>query len=493
MGIISYAQNQEDVLLNRVFAGQNYGFYVDIGAYHPAEDSVTKAFYDRGWSGLNIEPGEIFPVLAQARPRDINLQMAVFDRQGEVDFVQHPGWYAGLSHIGQPSAQDSPDVSRPEVSHRKVACDTLEALLDRHAPRRPIAFLKIDAEGAEGAIVRSTDWRRIRPTVLLLEATLPLSNLLDNADWEPLLLQQGYLRAWFDGVNCWYVPEERRDLLAHFVLPVNSLDGFHRHDPRLAECERELAESRARLNAAAEDQARYAALAELAASLQEALAILRARAEQREVEKDELTLQVEAIAGRQSLLVAEAGKLHRLVRTLNWPDGPAALRAVLPAARLLRRLSGRRAPAQLPQEIAIAAMATGPAPLPATYAPIAPPRSLKRRIALAAWAPLRPVLRPMAWRGRGFLTAELHQRMARLESRLDMLAGHAAIDDPAEQVNLRVELRQLGRMMEDTLLTLALEGPPLREPELSVGAGPVRQPAGEIAPPWQDERGGAGP
>jgi hypothetical protein len=84
MGIISYAQNFEDVLLNRVFGGVNYGFYVDIGAYHPVDDNVTKAFYDRGWSGLNIEPGEVFPELAAARPRDINLNMAVYDRGGEI-------------------------------------------------------------------------------------------------------------------------------------------------------------------------------------------------------------------------------------------------------------------------------------------------------------------------------------------------------------------------------------------------------------------------
>ena len=32
------------------------GFYVDIGAFHPTEDSVTKLFYDRGWRGINVDP-----------------------------------------------------------------------------------------------------------------------------------------------------------------------------------------------------------------------------------------------------------------------------------------------------------------------------------------------------------------------------------------------------------------------------------------------------
>ena len=56
MSFVSYAQNFEDVLLHRVFGGQETGFYVDVGAYHPVDGSVTKAFYDLGWSGINLEP-----------------------------------------------------------------------------------------------------------------------------------------------------------------------------------------------------------------------------------------------------------------------------------------------------------------------------------------------------------------------------------------------------------------------------------------------------
>ena len=75
---ISYAQNCEDVLLNRVFRDKVDGFYIDIGALHPTSDSVTKAFYNRGWCGINIEPiQEYYRVFCQDRSRDINLNIAV--------------------------------------------------------------------------------------------------------------------------------------------------------------------------------------------------------------------------------------------------------------------------------------------------------------------------------------------------------------------------------------------------------------------------------
>ena len=45
-------------MLARVFAGRRTGFYVDVGAADPVNLSVTKWFYDLGWSGLNIEPNQ---------------------------------------------------------------------------------------------------------------------------------------------------------------------------------------------------------------------------------------------------------------------------------------------------------------------------------------------------------------------------------------------------------------------------------------------------
>jgi hypothetical protein len=78
LSLTSYAQNYEDVMLARAFGGRNTGFYVDVGAADPINLSVTKWFYDLGWSGLNIEPNkQLFERLAADRPRDINLDCGV--------------------------------------------------------------------------------------------------------------------------------------------------------------------------------------------------------------------------------------------------------------------------------------------------------------------------------------------------------------------------------------------------------------------------------
>jgi hypothetical protein len=82
-GIISYAQNYEDILLWRALHEVEDGFYIDVGAQDPSHHSVTRAFYDRGWRGINIEPATgYFEKLNVDRPRDLTLQVALAGFQG---------------------------------------------------------------------------------------------------------------------------------------------------------------------------------------------------------------------------------------------------------------------------------------------------------------------------------------------------------------------------------------------------------------------------
>ena len=83
MTFISYAQNFEDIMLWRALKHIENGFYIDVGAWSPDLDSVTRAFYERGWRGINVEPNpEFHAQLLARRPRDINMLLAVSDTSG---------------------------------------------------------------------------------------------------------------------------------------------------------------------------------------------------------------------------------------------------------------------------------------------------------------------------------------------------------------------------------------------------------------------------
>ena len=243
--MISYAQNAEDVVLMRAFADVINGFYVDVGAWDPSADSVTKVFYDAGWTGLNLEPQPQRLALFDAqRSRDTNLTIAASDVAGTATlFVAQ---YAPLSTLDQ-SIIDPTNADYTIVDRIETCTMPLAAILDEHARDHVIHFLKIDVEGHEAAGLRGADLKRHRPIVLVIEATCPTTNAPKWAAWEGLVLDAGYRFALFDGLNRFYVCDERADLLPKLCFGAFCLDGYITH--------RE-AQMRAQLRAAEEELSR---------------------------------------------------------------------------------------------------------------------------------------------------------------------------------------------------------------------------------------------
>lgn len=215
--MISYAQNFEDVVLARVLAGVRDGFYVDIGANHPENDSITKHFSDQGWHGINVEPGRFFPELAAARPRDVNLNLAVSAVAGPVTFYE--GALPGLAGL-EPEVPEQLREIIGERSARIVQALPLCDILARYAKGTVIDFLSVDVEGHEKVVLASNDWQRFRPRVVLVEATLPGTDIPCHELWEHLLLEADYRFAYFDGLNRFYVrAEDAAALLPRFGPP----------------------------------------------------------------------------------------------------------------------------------------------------------------------------------------------------------------------------------------------------------------------------------
>jgi FkbM family methyltransferase len=224
---ISYAQNLEDVMLQRIFSNVERGFYIDIGACDPMQDSVTYAFYQRGWTGINIEPNPgFFKRLQLNRTRDINLDQLVSNQEGVLDFVQVDG--AGISSVNNQVVNRANDLGF-NVSHIRKEATTLQAIAQQYCLGRTVHFLKIDVEGHEANVIAGADWTIFRPLVLVVEAVVeggqPQMASVVPA-WDAVLLNAGYLFAWFDGLNRFYVRQENHELMSHFDRPVNVLDHF---------------------------------------------------------------------------------------------------------------------------------------------------------------------------------------------------------------------------------------------------------------------------
>lgn len=211
-------------MLERALGHIHDGFYIDVGAWHPDIDSVTRHFYDKGWSGLNIEPGrQYLDLFVKKRARDTNLNVALGEERGRIEL--HHAQDSGLSST-LPRARALAEDHGFMVTSYEVELLTLSEVCERHCAGRDIHFLKIDVEGMEPQVIRGADWQRFRPWVVLVESTEPCTQRPAWADWEPILLAADYRFAWFDGLNRFYVRRESSDLLRHFEVPPNVFDQF---------------------------------------------------------------------------------------------------------------------------------------------------------------------------------------------------------------------------------------------------------------------------
>jgi FkbM family methyltransferase len=223
MSFISYAQNFEDVMLWRALKHVEHGFYIDVGANDPSVDSVTKAFYDRGWTGMNIEPlNQHYEDLITHRPNDINLRIAAGSENGEIEIWECDvrGWATA-----DPRAISAHSKTGHTGQYLTVPQRRLTEICEKHVTGE-IHFLKIDVEGFEKTVIDGMDFSKYRPWILVIEATKPNSTEEVHDEWESDILTAKYTMCYTDGINRFYLANEHKDLHERFRHPPNVLDEY---------------------------------------------------------------------------------------------------------------------------------------------------------------------------------------------------------------------------------------------------------------------------
>ncbi|MGR8981494.1 MAG: FkbM family methyltransferase [Gammaproteobacteria bacterium] len=227
MTFVSYAQNFEDVMLWRALKHVEHGFYIDVGANDPIIDSVTHAFYEKGWHGINIEPLEThFRDLEKNRPHDVNLQCAAGARPGKIELWECDvrGWATADKRVVNQHSKNG-----HEGVCREVVVLPLSQVCEKYV-HRPIHFLKIDVEGFERDVLEGMDFVKFRPWVVVVESTRPNSTEETHGEWEGILIAANYIFAYADGLNRYYLADEQKELLHFFTYPPNVFDDFVRID-----------------------------------------------------------------------------------------------------------------------------------------------------------------------------------------------------------------------------------------------------------------------
>ena len=197
----SYAMDGEDTAINVFNKKTEKGFYVDIGAHHPIQRNNTHLLFKKGWEGINIDVNKFsIDLFNFLRPRDLNLQIAVSDKEGEISFF----YQKKFSQLNTTDKDIAKENFQGNFQEKKVKCQTIQNILDNSKfKNKKIDFLNIDIEGAEMRVLNTLNFEIYDPSLICVEILGYRQMQLEQREKEiknneifKFLVNQGYKNVW---------------------------------------------------------------------------------------------------------------------------------------------------------------------------------------------------------------------------------------------------------------------------------------------------------
>jgi FkbM family methyltransferase len=189
----SFSQQGEDLVLDRIITRvlkwdiNISKFYVDIGAYHPIDHSVTYLLYKRGWRGIAFDPSFITKQSFRFwRPKDIFVQAVVGKEDGiNVEFYIPKGASdMNLTNTKYP-------INKKNYSSKKLGQINLNDELKRQGIEK-IDVINIDVEGAELEILKNLEFEIYTPAIIIIEIHGNDIRKCLETDEAKLIISKGY-------------------------------------------------------------------------------------------------------------------------------------------------------------------------------------------------------------------------------------------------------------------------------------------------------------
>ena len=197
----SYAMDGEDTAISVFNKEKGKGFYVDIGAHHPIQRNNTHLLFKKGWEGINIDVNKFsIDLFNFLRPKDLNLQIAISDEEGEISFF----YQKKFSQLNTTEKKIANENFQGNYQEKKVKCQTIQNILDNSKYKnKKIDFLNIDVEGAEMKVLNTLNFEIYDPSLICVEIlgyremqSEQKEKEIKNNEIYKFLVNQGYKKVW---------------------------------------------------------------------------------------------------------------------------------------------------------------------------------------------------------------------------------------------------------------------------------------------------------
>jgi FkbM family methyltransferase len=194
---------EECRLILEAFGFAREGFFIEVGANDPRQNSLTYILERLGWTGMLVDPlSACYQKLLRDRPRSRSFHCACVrpDQIGRIT-LHAPDASSVVATVEK-------NVDDFDIKYAFTeSCDavTLDSLLHKVNPAR-VDFLSIDTEGTELDVLLGFDLARHRPRLIVIE------DKLYHLSKHRYLTQQGYKLVKRTMLNNWYVPALENNL-----------------------------------------------------------------------------------------------------------------------------------------------------------------------------------------------------------------------------------------------------------------------------------------
>jgi hypothetical protein len=171
---ISYALFGEDLVVRSYFAANfdnSIARFIDVGAFHPFEQSNTMLLSQLGWRGINIDCDPVkIARFEKLRPQDVNICAAVGEAIRDMIHLRYPmGFTDRIAQPGEENLLSFCDEKPIKATPIKVR--TLTQIIEQSAFRgQHFHYLNVDCEGQDLSVLKGLDFSRYSPDLITVEA-----------------------------------------------------------------------------------------------------------------------------------------------------------------------------------------------------------------------------------------------------------------------------------------------------------------------------------
>ena len=172
---ISFSKSGDDIQLMKLINSNIPGTYVDIGCWHPIKASNTYFFHLRKWKGICIDPNpELKPLYDQYRPSDHFINAGIGNSNTILDYYMFEE--SSMNTLSYEFIKKH-NLESKIIKKIKIPLYSLKEILDQHLNEADrLDFFDVDAEGYDLEILKTNDWIKYRPKIIIVESDDTLQN-----------------------------------------------------------------------------------------------------------------------------------------------------------------------------------------------------------------------------------------------------------------------------------------------------------------------------